>query len=76
MLALAVNDSRSAIWGFMTEGSWSFPVMLDADRIANTYAVRGIPTTVLIDQEGHIVKKIVGPIRADELSALVDDLTG
>jgi hypothetical protein len=59
---------------FTTEGGWIFPVMLDADRVADDYGVRGIPTNVVIDSEGKIAKRIVGGLGAADLSSLIDGL--
>jgi hypothetical protein len=75
VLGMAIEDSKSAMEGFMSEGGWTFPVMLDADQAAGAYLVRGIPTVFVIDAEGSIVKKFIGQATATALSALVDDLT-
>jgi hypothetical protein len=72
---MAVNDSEQAMTGFTSEGGWTFPVMVDVDRAAGAYGVRPIPTLFVIDGEGFIVKTIVGEVSAQELSALVHDLT-
>lgn len=72
---MAVEDNKTALADFMTEGGWTFPVMLDADSAARAYGVRPIPVLFVIDGEGAIVKKIVGMVSADDLSDLVDDLT-
>ena len=41
--------------------------MLDGDSAAGAYGVNAIPTTVVIDAEGHIVKRMVGGTTAAEL---------
>jgi thiol-disulfide isomerase/thioredoxin len=75
VLAMAVNDTEEDMRAFMADGGWDYPVMLDADRIADAYGVRFIPTLVLIDSEGRIAKKVVNKLSASEVSALVDGLT-
>jgi hypothetical protein len=72
---MAVDDSEAAMRDFMIQGSWTFPVMLDADSAARAYRVRPIPVLFVIDGEGLIVKQIVGRMSAKDLSDLVDDLT-
>jgi hypothetical protein len=72
---MAVDDGEAAMRDFMTEGGWTFPVMLDADSAARAYGVRPIPVLFVIDGEGFIVKQIVGKVSAKDLSDLVDDLT-
>ena len=75
VLALAVGDSEDAIRGFMKMGGWTFPVVLNADKVAQAYGVRAIPTLVVVDSGGKIAKTIVGGMSASDLSKLVDDLT-
>ena len=49
--------------------------MFDGDSAANAYGVTAIPTTVVIDSEGRIAKRIVGGTTAAELSLVIDGLT-
>jgi len=72
---VAVSDSEDAVRGFVAEGGYTFPVMLDPSNVAARYGVRAIPTSVVIDSEGRVVKTIVGAATAADLSSLVDDLT-
>ncbi len=72
---VAVSDSKGAIQGFMAEGGYTFPVMLDPGNLGGRYGVRAVPTLVVIDSEGRVAKTIVGGVTAADLSSLVDDLT-
>jgi hypothetical protein len=72
---VAVSDSRGAIQGFVAEGGYTFPVMMDLSNVAGRYGVRALPTLVVIDSEGRVAKTIVGGATAADLSSLVDDLT-
>jgi hypothetical protein len=75
VLAMAVDDGEAAMRDFMTEGGWTFPVMLGADPAARAYGVRPIPVLFVIDGEGLVAKEIFGEVTAEDLSDLVDDLT-
>jgi hypothetical protein len=75
VLVLAVSDGEDDMREFMSEGGYTFPVMLDEDNVAADYGVRAIPTIVVLDPEGEVAKTVVGGMTADELSSLVDDLT-
>ena len=45
------------------DNNYTFPVFFDTEQdAAITYAVRGIPTTYLINKEGHIVWGTEGPL--------------
>jgi thioredoxin-related protein len=74
-LAVAVGDTEAAMRALVTQSGYSFPVMLGSDDLASQYGVQVIPTHVIIDPEGRVVKTIVGGVTAAELSEVVDDLT-
>jgi len=76
VLAVDVSDAESDIRAFMSENGLTFPVMLDGDSAANAYGVSAIPTTVIVDPEGRIAKRLVGGTTADALSLIVDGLAG
>ncbi len=71
-----MSDTKSDIRKLMTENGWEFPVALMPDEVPASYGVRYVPTLVLVDSGGQIVKTWVGGVKADALSAAVDDLTG
>lgn len=75
LLGVAVNDSEEDIRAFMAEEELSFPMMINNDDAPGAYGVAGIPTTVVIDPEGYIVKRIVGGTNAYTLSLIVDGIT-
>ena len=54
-----------------------YPNGIDREgTIAINYGVKGIPEKVFIDPEGMVVKKFVGPISAQNLRAVLDELLG
>ena len=54
-----------------------YPNGIDSEgTIAINYGVKGIPEKVFIDPEGMVVKKFVGPISAQNLRAVLDELLG
>jgi thiol-disulfide isomerase/thioredoxin len=76
VLAVAVNDAEADIRVFMNQNGFTFPVMLDGGGVAGAYGVSAIPTTVVVDSEGFIAKRIVGGTTAEALSLIVDGLAG
>jgi cytochrome c biogenesis protein CcmG, thiol:disulfide interchange protein DsbE len=74
-LAVGVNDTQASLQSVLAERGWTFPVMYDGDSAADAYGVTAIPTTVVIDTEGHIVKRTVGGTTAADLSLVIDGLT-
>lgn len=75
LLAMDVSDSEEDIRAFMTENGLTFPMMLDGDSAAGDYRVNALPTTVVINPEGYIIKRIIGGTTAAELSTIVDGIT-
>ena len=63
---LAINvddDGPAAMPGFLQENPHTFPILFDTDFQARTlYGVSMFPETFIVDQNGIIVKKIVGAI--------------
>jgi len=62
MLAVDMQENEKLVKAFMGDFSLSFPALLDRDGdISFFYGVRGLPTTYIIDHEGRIIGKAVGP---------------
>lgn len=62
MLAIDIGESPKQVARFMKEFRLNFPALVDADSaVASRYGVQGIPVTVLIDRNGRIVGRAVGP---------------
>lgn len=74
---LAVNmteseKSREAVTRFIAEHGLTFPVALDEQsRVADLYRVTTLPTSFILDPEGNIVQKIVGPLTYERLEDLI-----
>jgi cytochrome c biogenesis protein CcmG/thiol:disulfide interchange protein DsbE len=46
----------------------------DQGLVAVDFGVSGIPEKFFLDREGHIVRKFVGPMTADDLRAVLNEL--
>lgn len=68
---LAVNMTKSEksveqVPMFLEQYGISFPILLDEhNEVANRYQVRSLPTTYLINSEGIIEQKIIGPMNKE-----------
>lgn len=61
ILAVDLREGKEKVSFFMKENGLTFPVLLDSrGGVANTYGIRAIPTTYLLDPEGRIVGKALG----------------
>ncbi len=57
---------------FAQEYAISYPLMMGNQAVTQSYGgIRGIPTSFLVDREGRIVEKYIGPIDAQTLTEAV-----
>lgn len=53
----------------------SYPIAIDPEgRLAQDYRVPGLPKSFLIDGEGRIRKQLSGPLTADRVTAILQDV--
>ena len=67
MVAISIDEGgRPAIESFFQTSGFSLPAYTDPDnRAAKTYGITGVPETFIIDRQGVIVKKVIGPMEWD-----------
>ena len=70
------NDSESNARRWIREmGGQSYPSLIDArSRTAIDYGLYAVPETVIIDQQGKVVYKHIGPITSRQLEDIIDPL--
>ena len=62
LVAVSIDDARDVVETFQQEYALSFPIVLDLDQsVYRNYQTMGVPETLLIDPEGRIVERYVGP---------------
>jgi hypothetical protein len=75
ILAVTPTSSETGIRSLLTQGGYSFPMMLDEGAVASAYKVRYVPSLFVIDAQGDLVDRVVGSTDFSKLSALVEDLS-
>jgi hypothetical protein len=75
ILAVAPAGDEGGVRDLMTQGGYSFPVMLDQGDVASGYKIRYVPTLHLVDSQGAIADRVVGAVDFDRLNQMVDGLT-
>ena len=69
VLAVAVEDSRSAVTQYAKESKLIFPIALDLNsRVKRSYRIFGPPATFFIDRQGIIRDIIIGPLTPERAS--------
>ena len=62
LVAIAIDENPEDVVAFQERMRLSFPILLDpSGRIYATYQTMGVPESLLIDAEGRIVERYVGP---------------
>lgn len=63
ILAPSVDEAgRKAVIPFAARYGLSFPILIADVNTAKTYQIFGLPTSYLLDVQGRIARKYVGPI--------------
>ena len=64
ILAVSIDsDGRAAVAPFMGKMNLTFPALLDpGETIRPLYGITGVPESFIIDKQGILVEKIIGPI--------------
>lgn len=74
-VGLAYNDDDEQVRKFVRKYQVPYGVALDPEgRIFIDYGATGVPETFLIDREGRLTQKWIGPITAPRLNALIEPL--
>ena len=78
MIAVSIDEGgRPDIESFFQTSGFNLPAYTDPDnRAAKTYGITGVPETFIIDRQGIIVKKVIGPMEWDspEVTAFFEKL--
>jgi peroxiredoxin len=70
LLAVSVDSDASLVKPFLERYKLTFPVTLDAKMdLANTYGVRALPASFLIDRNGYLTALALGPRAWDNRAA-------
>src|SRR5437870_10093193 len=70
LVAGSVDSDVSLVKPFLQKHKLTFPVALDAKMdLANTYGVRALPASFLIDRNGYLAAVTLGPRAWDHRAA-------
>jgi peroxiredoxin len=63
VLAINIQERKELVAEYVGETGLTFPVLLDRrGEVTARYRVRGLPTSFLVDREGRILEKHIGPV--------------
>lgn len=66
MIALFNNDNETAVKNFVSKLGLTFPILSDEFNFAGPkFGITGIPETFIVDKQGIIREKFIGPAKWD-----------
>jgi cytochrome c biogenesis protein CcmG, thiol:disulfide interchange protein DsbE len=75
MLGVNFQDAAGDARQFAATSGAAYPLVVDEDSsTALDFGLRGVPETFLIDRDGRVVDRIVGPVTATALAERIDPL--
>jgi peroxiredoxin len=75
VLGIDQGESAATAGAFAKAHGVTFPILVDADQqYASSYVAVGLPTTVIVGRDGHIVKGIDGAQTLAQFQAVVGPL--
>jgi thiol-disulfide isomerase/thioredoxin len=75
IVAVNLREDAAKVATFAEQFDMTFPVLLDpTGRVGSAYYVRGIPTSIFLDEQGVIQTVHVGTLTDEMLRAYVDQL--
>jgi peroxiredoxin len=75
LLGVNLKENVETIQNFTTQFGLTYPLLLDRDgAVSERYQVRGIPTTVIVDADGVVRARHVGPLTEDKFAEYVSPL--
>lgn len=79
LVAVSIDEEPEKIAGFVERYGLTFPIVMDpGKKVASAYQTMGVPESLLVDRDGRIVERYVGPRDWDapEYVARIESLDG
>jgi thiol-disulfide isomerase/thioredoxin len=74
-VGLAIWDETGDVLRYVDRYNVGYPVVIDDEgSTAVTYGVRGVPEKFFLDENGTIIRKVIGPLSAEELRDILDSM--
>lgn len=74
VLGVNFHESPAAVNRFLTDHAITFPILMNPDQVTIIfYQARSLPRTILINPDGLIALRIIGPIDEAHLDAWLDE---
>ncbi|MCS7203105.1 MAG: TlpA family protein disulfide reductase [Thermodesulfovibrio sp.] len=65
-ITVLFRDNPAQVKEMLKKTGYTFTVLIDDGLVSKVYGVKGVPETFLIDKNGVLRRKIIGPIKWDD----------
>ncbi len=65
-ITVLYRDNPEKVKEMIKKEGFTFPVLVDDGEVSKIYGIKGVPETFLIDKNGILRHKIIGPIQWDD----------
>jgi cytochrome c biogenesis protein CcmG/thiol:disulfide interchange protein DsbE len=73
VLGVDQGEAAAVAGAFARRSGVHYPILLDEDqRYGRAYAAIGLPTTLIVDRSGHIVRGVDGPLTLAQMQDAVE----
>jgi cytochrome c biogenesis protein CcmG, thiol:disulfide interchange protein DsbE len=77
VLGVAGDDTRSGVDHFITRYGWHFPILWDPHYdLFTTFGIANQPVTFIVDSQGHLRERFLGPVDLAEARQTLNGLLG
>lgn len=73
-VGISIWDSESAVQSFIESRGIEFPIAFDDGTLTVEFGVKGIPEKFILNREGEVVRKIIGPNTTRTLDDVLSQL--
>ncbi|MCU1808188.1 thiol-disulfide oxidoreductase ResA [Cytobacillus firmus] len=75
ILAINIDESDLAVSTFVKKHNLTFPILMDRGSVVTElYNIGPIPTTILIDKDGNVVKTLTGTLTEENIGDYMNSI--
>ena len=75
ILAVNIAESDFVVQGYIDQRNLTFPVLIDKTKsVMGSYNINPLPTTILINPDGKIVKIITGEMTEEDIKVYMEQI--
>ncbi len=64
-ISVLYKDSPEKAIEYLKANGFAFPILIDTGNVAQIYGITGVPETFIIDKQGTLKQRVVGPLQWD-----------